>query len=62
MKITTGNMLFPYLIKIAEETQNNNLRKLAINYLSQNAQRRIINPYSAEIDEKTKAKRKLFQA
>lgn len=44
-----GQYAVPNLINIAEETQNRNIRKLAVTYLSQNAQRRIINPYATEI-------------
>ncbi len=50
-----GQYAVPHLIKIMEETQNPRMRYIAVMYLSQNAQRRIINPYATEIDEKTKA-------
>lgn len=49
-----GQYAVPHLIKIIEETQNPKLRYIAVMYLSQNARRRIINPYATDIDEKTK--------
>jgi len=57
-----GEYSVPHLIKIINKTENSKIRHMAISYLSQNAQRRIINPYATELDEKTKEENKEIDA